>query len=242
MTTNSLTSVLLIVPAQADHQEQVTQFLDQQQLLDPQQLGTNLLWFNQENEGLKIKTVREIIAEGSFSSYQGKTRIIVLMNADHSSLPAQNALLKILEEPPTNTLIILTTSQPEQLLPTIRSRCLAVHCSQEKLTSLQDASFFVPNVMQTAKQLLVPNFSYQDAIELATQYKDREEALELVNSLINHLHQQLQSVTSNTSSNNSNRQRHKLVLKQLLALYGDLGRNFNPQLAIEHHLFELVTA
>lgn len=241
MISSASTSILLVAPLKSNHQQQVLSFIEAQQLLNPKQLNTNILWFNQEAKGLKIKTIRSIIELSKYSSYQGNKQTIALLYADQSSIPAQNALLKILEEPPANTLIISTTSQPEKLLPTIRSRCLTVYYSQEKSVSPQDMPLFAPHIMQVAKQLLDPNFSYQEAVGLAAHYKDREEALELTNNLINYLYQQLQSLNPDTSLKNFSRQQHEFVLKQLLALYGDLGRNFNTQLAIEHHLFGLVT-
>jgi len=46
--------------------------------------------------------------------------------AQESSLEAANTLLKVLEEPPKDTFLVLTSSVPEALLPTIRSRLVAV--------------------------------------------------------------------------------------------------------------------
>ncbi len=50
------------------------------------------------------------------------TRVITIDDADHMSIPAQNALLKNLEEPPINTIFLLTARDPNLLRPTIRSR------------------------------------------------------------------------------------------------------------------------
>lgn len=53
-------------------------------------------------------------------------RVIVIDGAEYLNRSSQNALLKILEEPPKKTVLILTTSQPGAFLPTIRSRCRMV--------------------------------------------------------------------------------------------------------------------
>jgi hypothetical protein len=53
-------------------------------------------------------------------------RVIVIPDADAMLSEAQNALLKMLEEPPVNTFFVLTASNQQQLLPTIRSRVQAV--------------------------------------------------------------------------------------------------------------------
>ena len=51
-----------------------------------------------------------------------KTRVVVIDFAERMGVPAQNAFLKLLEEPPANTHFFLLTHAPEELLPTIRSR------------------------------------------------------------------------------------------------------------------------
>ncbi len=54
-------------------------------------------------------------------------RVAVIEDADTMGHEAQNALLKLLEEPPEDSLLILTSSQPQSLLPTIRSRTQLLH-------------------------------------------------------------------------------------------------------------------
>ena len=54
---------------------------------------------------------------------EGGWRVVIIDHAEEVNPTSQNALLKILEEPPKKTLLILTTSQPAAFLPTIRSRC-----------------------------------------------------------------------------------------------------------------------
>ena len=54
------------------------------------------------------------------------TKVVVILEAERMNEDAENAFLKTLEEPPSQTLVILITAQPEQLLPTIISRCIKV--------------------------------------------------------------------------------------------------------------------
>lgn len=58
--------------------------------------------------------------------YEGNYKVFVLEQADLLTLPAENALLKVIEEPPERTLIILSAQNAETLLPTIQSRAQAV--------------------------------------------------------------------------------------------------------------------
>ncbi len=79
--------------------------------------------FDDEDETLKIETVRELQRELSLSPVEGKYRVTVLSNFERATISAANALLKTLEEPPPQVVIILTAVDPSTLLPTIVSRC-----------------------------------------------------------------------------------------------------------------------
>ncbi len=72
---------------------------------------------------IRIDQIRELQNQASFKSFEGKAKIYILQEADCLHVTAANALLKVLEEPPPQTFIVLTTSHPESLLPTILSRC-----------------------------------------------------------------------------------------------------------------------
>jgi DNA polymerase III delta prime subunit len=77
---------------------------------------------------INIEQVRGLISTLSMSLYRAGGRRFVVIEGAHLLTPeAQNALLKVLEEPPPDTIFILATSQPGSLLETVRSRCAAVH-------------------------------------------------------------------------------------------------------------------
>ncbi len=74
-----------------------------------------------------IESVRnQVIARLGMPPHEGLVRVFVVEEATSLAPPAANALLKTLEEPPARTLFVLCTTAPEQLLPTIRSRCQRV--------------------------------------------------------------------------------------------------------------------
>ncbi len=77
---------------------------------------------------IRIEQVREAIDILGKSAQQGGYRVIVLVPAEVLNRNAANALLKVLEEPGERTLLILVAHQPGRLLPTLRSRCRALHC------------------------------------------------------------------------------------------------------------------
>src|SRR5205807_9450761 len=59
----------------------------------------------------------------SLKPFVAPARVAVLANAERMTEAAQNCLLKTLEEPPPNTVLVLTTAYPDHLLPTCLSRC-----------------------------------------------------------------------------------------------------------------------
>ncbi|MDD3375661.1 MAG: DNA polymerase III subunit delta' [Candidatus Omnitrophica bacterium] len=78
-------------------------------------------------ESIKIDDIRLLIRSLQFRSFEARIKVFLIQNAQRLTIEASNALLKTLEEPSRDSLIILTTSMPERLLETIRSRCQAVH-------------------------------------------------------------------------------------------------------------------
>lgn len=73
---------------------------------------------------ISVAQVRQLVDYLSLSSHQvNARRVIIISPAEQLNNASANALLKILEEPPANTLFLLVTSQIQRLLPTIMSRC-----------------------------------------------------------------------------------------------------------------------
>lgn len=78
-----------------------------------------------ENEGgiLKVDQVREVQRVLNLKPYQSKYRVALFLRFHEANDNASNALLKTLEEAPAHAVLILTADNPEQLLPTVVSRC-----------------------------------------------------------------------------------------------------------------------
>ena len=72
---------------------------------------------------IKVDEVREIHEFLSKKSFDGAWRIVLIDSVDDLNLSSANAILKILEEPPAKSLLLLISHQPNKLLATIRSRC-----------------------------------------------------------------------------------------------------------------------
>lgn len=94
-------------------------------VLDPLELG-------EENLGVGYISPREggpkVTVEGflALRAAEGGVRVVLLREFERAGIQTQNALLKTLEEPGEDTLLLLESSRPDLLLETVRSRCVAV--------------------------------------------------------------------------------------------------------------------
>ncbi len=78
---------------------------------------------SEKKKMISISQIREIGLLLSAKPNEAKKRMVLIKDADKMNVQAQNALLKMLEEPPKNTFFILTATHTPPLLPTILSRC-----------------------------------------------------------------------------------------------------------------------
>ena len=88
---------------------------------------------------IKIAQIREIRYQISMKPFEAIWRIVIIRNAQAMNPSASNALLKMLEEPPDRSLLILITEQRSDLLPTVVSRCKTIRftpVSRDRLISL----------------------------------------------------------------------------------------------------------
>lgn len=72
---------------------------------------------------IKIDQIRSLAEKLSLSSHQGGYKVVVLNPADKMNINAANSLLKTLEEPSDNTVLVLVSERPSHLPATVRSRC-----------------------------------------------------------------------------------------------------------------------
>lgn len=92
----------------------------------------------EDEKNIGIDDIRELQSRITMSPSRGIYHVVIVSDADHLSIEAQNSMLKILEEPPKTAVIILTTNQWKDLLPTIRSRLLGLHVPLLRTSVLTD--------------------------------------------------------------------------------------------------------
>lgn len=112
------------------------------------------------SEGLKeikIDQVRDRIEDLLYlKSYEGLFKVALVDDAELMNINAQNAFLKTLEEPPPNSIIILISSKPQYLLPTIVSRCQRVEffsLTESIIKNFLNYSDFTPEELEQAVML-----------------------------------------------------------------------------------------
>jgi len=79
-----------------------------------------------DSQVFKVDQVREMSAEAYILPNEGKRKVFLLPEADTMNIQAQNALLKLLEEPPAYAAFLLLGANPGAFLPTIKSRCVSL--------------------------------------------------------------------------------------------------------------------
>ena len=113
----------------------------------------DLQFIRPDGSELKIGQIRELQKQIIYEPLEASRKVYILTDVDRMNDPAENALLKTLEEPPASSVLILLTSNIRALLPTTRSRCqiLQFHpMSTQALTEILVEKFSVAPEQATA--------------------------------------------------------------------------------------------
>lgn len=133
----------------------------------------------QEKGTIGIEEVRNLQKKLFFKPLKSPTKAVVVKNAENLTIIAQNALLKSLEEPPENTIIILTVSNKDLLLPTILSRCKIVELKERDVQLSQNEFSQYLNLLISLRSCEVG-----ERLKLAQDMgKTKEEALSFLETI-----------------------------------------------------------
>jgi len=116
----------------------------------------------------------------------GKKRVFIIDDAKDMSAEAANSLLKVLEEPPSFTHVVLLTDSPHLLLPTIRSRCQTLTFApigREEIEEILGGRGFSPEQARILALLVDGNLERAQELDWADVQSLKEEAWELFESL-----------------------------------------------------------
>ena len=137
---------------------------------------------------IRINSIRELRREASLSAFAEGWKVFLILEADRMNDEASNALLKTLEEPTPKTVLILTTSKRERLLPTILSRCQPVKFDSLTSEEISHALVTRHSVSLEQAQLVatLANGSFTRALDLLdTDVREtRDAVVEFVRSAL----------------------------------------------------------
>ncbi len=112
---------------------------DCKQIASMQQADLTVVQADSEGGTLKVDQIRDARKTLIYKPYQSKYRVALFLRFHEANDSAANALLKTLEEAPSYAVLILTADNPEQLLPTIVSRCEVLRLRPLKVGEVQHA-------------------------------------------------------------------------------------------------------
>jgi DNA polymerase III gamma/tau subunit len=141
-------------------------------------------FFFSTNSEIRRDSIRVLQNKLSMANHEAVYRVCIIEDADQMNNNTANAFLKTLEEPPENTIIILTSTQPERLLPTILSRCqqISFHpIKKETIQTILREEFMAEPTLASSLAKLV-NGNLELAISLID--KSDSEARELAKRLV----------------------------------------------------------
>ncbi|MBI2062286.1 MAG: AAA family ATPase [Candidatus Yanofskybacteria bacterium] len=176
---------------------------------------------DEDETKIYIEDVRNLKSYFSLKPYYGPYKFAVINDADRLVPEASNAMLKLLEEPSPFTVIILISSKPKLILPTVLSRCEEVRFlpPREKVID-QATAKAVDEFMKICKEGICERMQYAEKLFTGKNYQN------LIVGLIHTLR----------ARENPN---HK-ILKNLLRLNYLLSQpHFNHRLALENFLINL---
>ena len=201
--------VPLIITSQ--NEAETTKYLSEHDLLK------NIMYELNREDSLKIEDVKDLIHLFNLSS--SKQRTFLIRQADNLTLPAQNALLKTLEEHRSLDQIILSVRNQFSLLDTIRSRC-----TQINLISAQDPvdSPIAQKILQSITSSTTEMISLTDEI----LKNDPNSAILSFIKLLRIRNQQHPTA------------KRVAIINLALCCLKDLKNNLNPKLAVDHFLLK----
>lgn len=207
----------------------------QAQILDQIQVGFSTDSLDQHPDIFSLKPkpsigitkIRKLIHFLNQKPFRAQKKLAIIYQADLMTLPAQNAFLKTLEEPPANSLIYLITNQPSKLLPTIISRCRLINLKQRvKPLKNQD------KILKFNQKLLAASPGKR-LILIQPFLKNKDLGLKFVRQQQRFWQQFLINPDQNDKLKISTKKARKII-KLLIRAYNDLERNINLKICLDN--------
>lgn len=223
-------SMLLILRNQQKRKQYIKDYCKK---LGIENVDVALIEKNADKQSIGIEEVKLMQEKLFLKPIRSKTKAVVLEDAQFLTIEAQNALLKVLEEPPAHTLIVLSSESKEPFLLTILSRCQVIELpSDRKKITDEEKKEILLFIGSLAK------ISIGEHLHIAEKAsKDKTQALEWIETIILILHEQMLEKLCLKSETDA----LPLALFRLIKSFQKLHTllkttNVNPRLAIENTL------
>ncbi|MGO3115429.1 DNA polymerase III subunit delta' [Enterococcus pseudoavium] len=120
-----------------------------------------------DGQSIKVDQIRALQSELAKTGFESAKKVVIIHQAEKMNVSSANSLLKFLEEPPANFMIILETQSLGKILPTIRSRCQIIHFQALSTERLQSRLAAEQVPAKTARLLANLTNSYTKAVEIS---------------------------------------------------------------------------
>lgn len=203
------------------HKEKRDKYLEK--FLSDQQISTFDVSRIMGETSIGIEEIRMLQQQLLYKPLKGDKKAIIIEDAQTLTTEAQNALLKVLEEPPSHTIFFLSTANVDVFLPTILSRCSLIVLSEEKQIFTNDQ---LTNLQSDAEILFSKNINSQ--LYLAEKIaSDKQTMIIWLKNMILYLRQ---IILEDPKANNIPN-----ILKRLQEAYRILATtNTQPRITLEH--------
>lgn len=172
---------------------------------------------------IHIKNIRDLKLFMSFKPYSSEYKLAVVDNADAMTAEAANAMLKILEEPPKKSVLVLISSKPSMLPKTILSRCETVVFPPQSEIQTAEMSEALADLRKVARQGMAERIKY------AKQLHEKEDYAVLINLWLRSLRLQLADKPASAP-----------ILRRLLRLSFIISQpQYNHRIALENFFVNL---
>ncbi len=185
---------------------------------------------------IRIGAIRWVQNRLSLSKNEASKRICIIEDADRMNINTANAFLKTLEEPPPDTVIILTTSKPNSLLPTILSRCQRVAFNNLTNSTVEQIlqENFTLDLVRSKTYARISYGNAEKAIQLISEDIDsgRHVALKLVKYALDNLDLEFLGYLTQLKEVKQKKQLQNIYSNIILFLMDIIYRRENPNLVI----------
>ena len=174
-------------------------------------------------KAMGIEDVRNIQKSILLKPFRGNAKAVVIQAYENITQEAQNALLKVLEEPPANTIIIISVSRKELVLPTIISRCKIIELKENELNLTSEDFLQISNALN-----MILNGKIGSKLKIAQDIAgNKEETAAWFEKMIIFVREKL--------IENYNDPKYLEFLKQLQQAYKNIkSTNVNKRVALEN--------